>query len=104
MTLQQWANGIGMRGLKLNQSTGQSRFVLDSQEIAHSRTWLWDLEDYRVTSVSSGVIWLMPKTPLEQCAHCKGKTSADCRVHGIAAANARQNAFLRDYDKRYPNG
>jgi len=41
---------------------------------------------------------------VDLCDHCKGKTQADCRVHGIAAANARQNEFLRNYDKRYLNG
>ena len=46
----------------------------------------------------------MGPSEVDLCDHCKGKASADCRVHGIAAANARQNAFLRDYDKRYPNG
>ena len=46
----------------------------------------------------------MGPSEIDLCDHCKGKCREDCKVHGIAAANARQNAFLRDYDRRYPNG
>lgn len=42
-------------------------------------------------------------SPLDLCETCKGHSNPDCRVHGIAAANARQNAFLRDYEKKYPD-
>ncbi len=59
-TLMQWLAGIGMRGM-IPTYVGLAVVIPDSQAIAHSRTWLWDLADYRVTSATGGSIWLMPK-------------------------------------------
>jgi hypothetical protein len=41
--------------------------IHDVRAIDADRTWLWALSDYRVTSVSGGVIWLMPKREEPQC-------------------------------------
>lgn len=60
MTLQKWANGIGMHGVTVGEK-GDARYIVDTREIEHSRTWLWDLEDYIVSSVSGGTIWLIPR-------------------------------------------
>ena len=35
--------------------------IHDSRAIEHVRTYLWDLADYRVSSVQAGVIWLLPR-------------------------------------------
>jgi hypothetical protein len=34
--------------------------IHDVKAIEHGRTWLFDLQDYRVQSISGGVIWLAP--------------------------------------------
>jgi len=40
--------------------------VHDTRAIEHVRTYLWDLEDYRVASVQAGVIWLVPGCGIRQ--------------------------------------
>jgi hypothetical protein len=60
MTLQQWADGIGMHGVPVGVQ-GAARYIHDTRAIEHDRTWLWDLEDYQVSSVAGGVIWLVSR-------------------------------------------
>ena len=49
----------------LNMNTTQTG-VHDTRAIEHVRTYLWDLEDYRVASVQAGVIWLVPGCGIRQ--------------------------------------
>ncbi len=35
--------------------------VHDVRAIDQDRTWLWALSDYRVQTITGGVIWLVPK-------------------------------------------
>lgn len=63
MTLQEWADGIGMHGITVH-SKGDARWIPDSGRdvfIEHARTQLFNLEDYFVSSISSGTIWLLPR-------------------------------------------
>jgi hypothetical protein len=32
---------------------------------------------------------------IDLCEHCKGKSNPNCPKHGIAASNARQDAYWR---------
>ena len=38
---------------------------------------------------------------LDLCPECAGKANPDCRVHGIAASNARQSVFYRTWNEKH---
>jgi len=55
MTLQEWEYIYGKYSY-LHES-GRV-YIIDDNRILEGRTKLWHLDDYKVTSVSGGVIWL----------------------------------------------
>ncbi len=61
MKLDQWLKNPGADKyapiIKANGCVG----IHDVGPIEQVRTYLWDLSDYFVSSVSGGVIWLVPK-------------------------------------------
>lgn len=59
MTLAEWSKSAGVTPIIPKQFN--SRVIPDTKQIADVRTWLWDLSDYVVSSVSGGSIWLMPR-------------------------------------------
>jgi hypothetical protein len=59
ITLAQWL-GRSRKYKPLN-GVGGSIGIHDTRDIEQDRTWLWALSDYRVNSVTAGVIWLAPK-------------------------------------------
>lgn len=76
MTLAQWNASAQAQGdtrgavpfVPTNAQTGQpsgpasgAYVVPDTDAIRQVRTSLWSLEDYRVSSVSGGTIWLIPR-------------------------------------------
>lgn len=61
MTLAQWLKGIGSNAYA-PIVTGPGVGIHDTPHIAYTRTYLWDLSDYYVSSVQAGVIWLLPRT------------------------------------------
>lgn len=61
ITLAQWLKNT--RAVPVSDSRHLPAIgIRDDRTIDHDRTWLWALSDYRVTSVSGGTIWLMPKS------------------------------------------
>ena len=62
MTLAQWLKGIGSNAYS-PIVTGPGVGIHDTSHIEHTRTYLWDLSDYYVSSVQAGVIWLLPIPP-----------------------------------------
>jgi hypothetical protein len=60
MTLAEWAEQSEYRV----GEHGAARWVPDvaTDRALAIRSQLWDLDDYRVSSVSGGTIWLMPRT------------------------------------------
>jgi hypothetical protein len=55
--------GSWLRGHKYRPILSRDGFIgiHDTPDIAHDRTWLFGLTDYRVHGVSGGVIWLMTR-------------------------------------------
>ncbi len=58
-TLEQWLKNTG--AYKPITVHAPAIGIHDVRSIDHFRTYLWDLSDYYVSSVSGGVIWLVPK-------------------------------------------
>lgn len=61
MTLEQWLKNPGADKLRPIIDHAPSIGIHDTRAIEHVRTYLWDLSDYRVSSVQAGVVWLTPK-------------------------------------------
>jgi hypothetical protein len=59
-TLEQWINGWQPKYRPIVRETGAIG-IHDTPDIDHGRTWLFGLSDYVVSSVSGGVIWLVPR-------------------------------------------
>jgi len=58
MTLQEWERANGERTMLHHPGLG-ARFIYYG--INPNRKELWHLSDWRVTSVSGGTIWLLPR-------------------------------------------
>ncbi len=58
-TLEQWLKNPG--AYQPITTHAPAIGIHDVRSIEHVRTYLWDLSDYHVSSVSGGVIWLVPK-------------------------------------------
>ena len=61
MNLAQWLKNPGAREYTPILQHAPTVGIHDSRAIEHVRWELWDLEDYHVSSVQAGVIWLLPK-------------------------------------------
>mgnify|MGYP001606331381 CR=1 FL=1 len=61
MKLAQWLKQPGPDRYQPITAHSPSVGIHDVRAIEHSRTYLWGLDDYFVSSVSGGVIWLVPK-------------------------------------------
>jgi hypothetical protein len=61
MTLKQWLKNPGASDYTPILSHAPSVGIHDTRAIDQVRTYLWGLSDYWVSSVTGGVIWLMPK-------------------------------------------
>lgn len=65
MTLQQWLDAAPSSNTFHAPSAAKTIngavYIPDVRTIDHVRTYLWDLEDYRVSSVTGGSIVLIPK-------------------------------------------
>jgi hypothetical protein len=85
--------------------------IHDSRSIEHVRTYLWDLADYRVSSVQAGVIWLLPRVTLaetieraKRCAESSGQMRIVYRFrgnYGVAATLPMYGECIGNY---YPSG
>jgi hypothetical protein len=62
VTLNHWLNWPGPDRYRPIMDHAPAIGIHDVPAIAHDRTWLWALTDYRVSSVSGGVIWLIPRS------------------------------------------
>ncbi len=63
MTLEQWLNIPGRKHVWHNAPGTKVVGIHDTPDIIPIRPDLWRLEDYRVSSVTGGMIWLMPLPP-----------------------------------------
>lgn len=79
MTLSHWLKGTEAYNFDPWSATRIIRgavYVPDCRAIESSRTWLWSLDDYLVSSVSGGSIVLIPRSDtirpllIVQCADC----------------------------------
>ncbi len=61
MTLDKWLKQPGADKYEPFRANAGYVGIADVPAIGHVRTYLWDLSDYRVSSVQAGVIWLVPK-------------------------------------------
>lgn len=59
MTLKEWEARYGERAIPHVHTT--ACYVPDTIRSFGVRARLWSLSDYRVTSVTGGAIWLLPK-------------------------------------------
>jgi len=64
-TLSEWHKSAGPKAERLIESHLPSIGVHDTRNIDHVRTFLWALSDYHVSTVSGGVIWLVPTKAFE---------------------------------------
>jgi hypothetical protein len=59
-TLAEWVNGWQPRYRPIVRETGAIG-IHDTADIDRSRVWLFSLSDYVVSSITGGVIWLVPR-------------------------------------------
>lgn len=62
MTLERWLKNPGADKYAPITVHAPAIGIHDVRSIDHVRTYLWDLTDYAVESVTGGVIWLRPKS------------------------------------------
>jgi len=69
MRLEQWLKNPGADQHEPILDHAPSIGIHDTRAIEHVRTYLWDLDDYHVSSVQAGVIWLVPRRLPKRSAH-----------------------------------